>query len=259
MSSTDFTNKPTNSPNIVDNQVAVVTGGGQGIGAAFAKHLAGLGYTVVVLDVNSEKAGAVAASLQGASTSFQVDITDERAVATCRDRTLERFGRVDVLVNCAAIFSTIQMSNYDEISIADWDKVMSVNVAGTFLCCREFSQPMKGAERGRIVNMSSGTVYKGHPHYLHYVASKAAIIGLTRALSKELGEFGVTVNALAPGSTETEVPRRPVNVEAVLASQAIKRRQKPDDLFSALTFLTDPASSFVTGQTIIVDGGASFT
>jgi 3-oxoacyl-[acyl-carrier protein] reductase len=175
---------------------------------------------------------------------------------------MEHFGRIDILVNSAAIFSSIKMKSYSELGTAEWDEVMAVNVRGTFLCCREFGGPMRDAGYGRIVNMSSGTVYMGRPNYLHYVTSKAAVIGLTRALSKELGMYGVTVNAIAPGSTKTEVARPAMtdkDADAIIARQAIKRRQEPSDLLSALTFLTEQSSDFVTGQTLIVDGGVSFS
>lgn len=243
-------------------RVAVVTGAGQGIGAAFARHLSGLGASVVVMDLNGDKARAVADELVGSSLPIQADVSDERQVAAARNQTIAEFGRVDVLVNCAAIFSSLRMMPFQEIPVSEWDAVMAVNVRGTFLCCREFAAPMRAQNSGRIVNLSSGTVYMGRPNYLHYVTSKAALIGMTRALSRELGEFGVTVNAIAPGSTETEVKREAMTADdarAIIARQSVKRRAQPDDLFSALTFLTDPRSDFVTGQTLIVDGGVSFS
>lgn len=243
-------------------QVAVVTGAGQGIGASFALHLAELGCNVVVIDRDADKAAHVAGQLPLPGLALAADVSDEAQVRAARDSTMEHFGRIDILVNSAAIFSSIQMKSYSELCTAEWDEVMAVNVRGTFLCCREFGGPMRDAGYGRIVNMSSGTVYMGRPHYLHYVTSKAAVIGLTRALSKELGTYGVTVNAIAPGSTKTEVVRAAMtdkDADAIIARQAIKRRQEPVDLLSALTFLTEQSSDFVTGQTLIVDGGVSFS
>lgn len=242
-----------------DGRVAVITGAGQGIGASFARHLSARGYRVALIDRNLELATAVAASLTGPSIVCQADISNEEDVAAARDRTLERFGSVDSLINCAAIFSTIEMKGYELISAAEWDQVMAVNVRGTFLCCRDFAAPMREAGYGRIVNISSGTIYMGRPLYLHYVTSKAAIVGLTRALSRELGAYDITVNAIAPGSTQTEVDRgTDYDADSIVAKQSIKRRETPLDLLSALDFLIGPTSGFVTGQTVVVDGGVSF-
>jgi 3-oxoacyl-[acyl-carrier protein] reductase len=245
-----------------ETPVAVVTGAGQGIGASFARKLHELGYAVALLDVNRSRVQQIAEELHERALAVVVDVSDVDQVRAAREEVVQRFGRVDVLVNCAALFSSLEMKAFEDITAEEWDAVMAVNVRGVFLCCKEFSLPMREAGFGRIVNMSSGTVWMGRPNYLHYVTSKAALVGFTRALARELGEDGITVNAIAPGSTATEVSRdsmQQADVVEIIAKQAIKFRQRTDDLFSALAFLVDPASGFVTGQTVIVDGGVVFS
>lgn len=245
----------------LDGLVSVVTGAGQGLGRAFATRLAAEGSQVVVADLDSDRARAVAAELGQAGHAVRVDVSSEESVTAMRDEVLGRFGRADVLVNNAAVFSTITMKPFDKLSVAEWDGLMGVNVRGVFLCCRAFVPAMRRAGHGKIINVSSATFHEPRPRYLHYVTSKAAVIGLTRALAREVGEHGITVNALAPGATETEIPRETVTAEQVpliIASQCIKRRERPSDLAGAVVFLASPDSDFMTGQTLVVDGGTAF-
>ena len=169
--------------------------------------------------------------------------------------------RATVLVNNAAIFSVLEMGPFENIDLATWNKVMNVNVTGTFLCCRAFTPIMAGAGYGKIINISSATVFTGRPGYLHYVTSKAAVIGMTRALANEVGPSGIRVNAITPGSTKTEIERATISSAArehMGASTALRRVQVPEDLVGTVVFLASPASDFITGQTINVDGGFAF-
>jgi 3-oxoacyl-[acyl-carrier protein] reductase len=244
------------------SRVVLVTGAAQGLGRAFAHRLVAEGAVVAVADRNLKGAEAVVDEL-GADRALavEVDVADEASVQAMAAAVLKRWNRLDVLVNNASIFSGIAMKPFEEISVAEWDELMAVNVKGAFLCARAAAPIMKSAGYGKIVNISSATVWIGRPFYLHYVTSKAALIGMTRALSRELGPFNVTVNALTPGATETEVPRQTVTAEQsqqIIAGQAIKRREVPADLVGTVVFLSSSDSDFITGQTINVDGGAAF-
>jgi 3-oxoacyl-[acyl-carrier protein] reductase len=224
--------------------------------------LAAEGAMVAVADRNVKGAQAVVEELGDEhALAVEVDVADEASVDVMVTAVVERWARVDVLVNNASIFSSIKMKPFEEISVAEWDDLMAVNVKGAFLCARAVAPMMKGAGYGKIVNISSATIWIGRPNYLHYVTSKAALIGMTRAMSRELGPFNVTVNAVTPGATETEVPRETVTPEQslhIVAGQAIKRREVPADLVGTVAFLSSGDSDFITGQTINVDGGAAF-
>lgn len=240
-------------------RTAIVTGAGQGLGRAFARRLADEGATVVVADLDRDKAASVAAEVGGIPVA--VDIADADSVQAMVRETMAAAGSVDILVNNASIFSTLRMRRFEEIPVAEWDQVMAVNVRGAFLCTRAVVPCMRTEGRGKIINISSGTVWIGRPEYLHYVTSKAALIGMTRALASELGPDGITVNAVTPGATQTEIPRStvtPEQADRIVAGQAIKRRGVPDDLVGTVAFLAGPDSDFITGQTINVDGGAAY-
>ena len=248
----------------LEDKVAIVTGGGQGIGRAFALRFASEGAHVVVADIQEEKAGSVAREVRDLGTNglaVRTDVSDPASTRAMVERTVERFGRVDVLVNNAAIFATIKMKPFEEIGREEWETMMAVNLTGAFLCCQAVAPRMREQGWGRIINISSATVLMGRPYYAHYVTSKAGIIGMTRALANELGSDNITVNAIMPGATETEVPRETVNpeqAEALIASQAIHRRERPDDLVGAAAFLASDDAGFITGQSINIDGGHNF-
>jgi 3-oxoacyl-[acyl-carrier protein] reductase len=243
---------------------AVVTGAGQGLGRAFALALAATGVPVAVADLDADRAGAVAAeigSTGGSALAVRVDVGDEASVDAMSAAVASAFGPPAVLVNNAAVFSTLVMGPFEQIEPATWEQVMRVNVTGTWLCCRALVPLMARNGYGKVVNISSATVWTGRAGYLHYVTSKAALLGLTRALAAEVGPQGVRVNAITPGSTETEVERATITASsraAMAEATALRRVQVPGDLVGALLFLSSTASDFVTGQTVNVDGGLAF-
>lgn len=248
----------------LNGKVAIVTGGAAGIGRHYSQALAEAGARVMIADVVDGKdvAGAIAAK-SGANSvaSAKFDVSDEAQVTALVAQTIERFGQIDILVNNAALYAKLTPTKATEIDTALWDQVMAVNVRGAFLMVKHVAPHMQAKKSGKIINIASGTAYKGIPHMLHYVTSKGAIVAFTRALSRELGEHGIAVNTLAPGLVlsdtgientahhdETRVPIR--------NSRAFKRDMFPEDLLGALVFLASSDSDFITGQTLAVDGGS---
>jgi NAD(P)-dependent dehydrogenase (short-subunit alcohol dehydrogenase family) len=247
----------------VADKVVVITGAGQGIGRSFAKAFASAGARVVIAERNMEKARAVAteiASGNGHALAVETDVADEASINHMAAQVDAAFGRADVLINNAAIFSTLEMRPFDQIPVPEWEQVLRVNVTGPFLCARAMLPLMRKNKWGRIVNMASGAVTLGRPNYLHYIASKAALGGMTHSMARELGPEGITVNAILPGATYTEIARKTVTPEQkqrIVAMQSIPRPQVPDDLIGVVMFLASDASAFMTGQELTVDGGAT--
>ena len=243
-------------------KVAIVTGGAQGLGASFAIALAAQGAKVVIGDLLV--ADAVVAEIEaagGSALAVKLDVCDAASVASCVARTIEAFGQVDILVNNAGLFTNLPIQPFTEISSESWDRVMAVNVRGTFECVKAVAPHMKARKGGKIVNIASGTAVKGTPGLLHYVSSKGAVMSMTRALARELGDDGICVNNLSPGLTMSDNVRQNDNwnadiVARNISSRALKREAVADDLIGALLFLVSPASDFVTGQTLSVDGGS---
>lgn len=237
-------------------KACIVTGGARGLGLEFVGALVGEGARVLAADIR-DGAAAVAAGAAFVSADIAEPGAAERIAAACRDR----FGAIDVLVNNAALFADLPVARYDEIEPELWDRVMAINVTGTFRMIRAVGPQMEAQGAGKIVNISSGTVYKGMPGMLHYIASKGAIQAMTRALARELGPRGICVNNLAPGLTmSSSVIANRAHLDAarakVIASRALQRDGQPEDLIGALIFLCSAESDFVTGQTIAVDGGS---
>lgn len=246
------------------DKVAIITGAGQGIGRAYAHRFVQEGAKVVVAELNESKGKAVAEeiqSLDGQGIFVRTDVTDEASCQEMAAAAVRQFGRIDILVNNAAVFSAIKMKPFWELSVAEWDQLMAVNVRGVWLASKAVVSQMRKQGSGRIINISSGVVFMGRPNYLHYVASKGAVITMTRAMARELGEFGITVNAITPGPTFTEIPREtvtPEQKEAMIRMQSIRRAEEPQDLVGTVVFLASDDSAFITGQTINVDGGMNF-
>ena len=238
----------------LDGKAAIVTGGARGLGLVFVRALLAEGTRVLAVDI----ADIGAAEAAGAR-AMRADIT--QAAGEVARACQEAFGRIDILVNNAALYASLPVARYDAIDLETWDRVMAVNVTGTYKMIRATAPVMEVAGAGKIVNITSGTVKKGMPGMLHYVASKGAVQAMTRALSRELGPSGVCVNNLAPGLTLSDsILANPDHVEAtrakVLASRAIPRDGLPEDLVGALVFLCSDESDFMTGQTVAVDGGS---
>lgn len=246
------------------DRAAIITGAGQGIGRAFALRLAACGHPVAVVDVHADKAEAVADEVRdagGRALALACDVADETAVQAMVEAVSGDLAAPAILVNNASIFSTLTMRPFFEIPTAEWRKVIDVNMTSVFLCARHAQAAMRAVGWGRIVNISSAVVPMGRANYLHYVASKAGVVGMTRAMARELGDFGITVNAILPGATETEIPRETVSAqqrEAFIAMRALKRAQTPQDLAGVLAFLCSDDAGFMTGQSLIVDGGIAF-
>lgn len=241
-------------------KVAIVTGAAQGIGAEYALALAAEGASVCVVDIRPPEATAARIGAGGA-LALTCDVTSATAVAEMVGRAEGRFGGVDILVNNAAIFAGLEARPFEEITSQEWDAVHAVNVRGVFECCKAAVPAMRRGGGGRIVNIASATVFKGSPMLLHYVASKGAVVALTRALAREVGRHNIGVNCLAPGFTLSEGVRANASYDGAFraantATRAIPRDAEPTDMLGTLVFLCSPESAFVTGQTIVVDGGS---
>ena len=245
----------------IQDRAVIITGGGQGLGRAYAHAFGAAGARVAIAEINGEMADAVAGEVEaagGAAVAITTDVGDPQSVEAMVAAVRAKFGRVDVLINNAAIFTAIKMQDFDAITFEEWEEVIRVNLTGSYWCARTVVPHMRERNWGRIVNVSSATVTMGRPFYLHYVTSKAGLIGLTRSLAREVGKDGITVNTVLPGATYTEIPRETVTEaqkQAIVGMQCIQRPEEPKDLVGVVMFLASDASGFVTGQSITVDGG----
>lgn len=243
-------------------KVVIVTGGAKGIGLAYVKDLADRGYRLVVADLSDATAAATEATRRGAEAiPVQVDISDEDSTLSMAEATLSHFGRIDGLVNNAGYFSEIHKTPFDQITVEEWDRAFAVNVRGTWLCCKAVAPTMKAQSSGRIINTSSMTVPTGIPDFLHYVASKSAIVGLTRSLARELGDYGIAVNTVSPDyipHDEAYAGRQPEMATFIRDQRAFRRDQSPEDMAGTVAFLLGPDSEFITGQNFYVNGGRWF-
>jgi 3-oxoacyl-[acyl-carrier protein] reductase len=247
------------------DRVVIITGAGQGIGRVLAHSFAAVGAIPVIAEINKESAQNVANEIEaegGSALALPTDVGNADSVQKMVERVLSKLGRIDVLINNAAIFSTLEMRPFDEIPLEEWEHVIRINITGAFLCSRAVVPTMRKARWGRIIHMASGAVTMGRPGYLHYIASKSALAGMARSMARELGSYGITVNAILPGATFTEIPRKtitPEQKEAIIRSQCIPRAETPEDLAGTVLFLASEGASFLTGQGITVDGGNTHT
>jgi NAD(P)-dependent dehydrogenase (short-subunit alcohol dehydrogenase family) len=248
----------------LDGRVAVVTGGAKGIGQHYGRALAAEGARLMIADIaDGEEVAASLAREHGANSvaSSVTDVSDETAVKALVAETMDRFGKIDILVNNAALFAPLRETKCTEIDTAVWDKVMAINLRGPFLMVKHVAPHMTARGYGKIINIGSGSIFHGIPWMLHYVTSKGGIMAMTRVLALELGEHGIRVNTLSPGLTmsETLMAENPGHIatarDKVLASRSLKRDAHPQDLLGALVFLASADSDFMTGQNVLVDGG----
>jgi NAD(P)-dependent dehydrogenase (short-subunit alcohol dehydrogenase family) len=245
-------------------KVAIVTGGARGLGKAYASRLYEEGAKVVVADIlDATNVVQAIDKREGEALALYTNVSEEESTQEMARKTIEHFGRIDILINNAAISTTIVKKPFYEISANEWNEVIQVNLKGVFLCCKAVYPQMKKQGKGKIINISSGTFFKGLPNFIHYVTSKGGIIGFTRALAREVGGAGICVNAISPGYTLTEVltekPHDPEEfVRDIVSSRCFKRDELPEDITGTIVFLASEESNFITGQTIVVDGGSVF-
>ncbi|MBV9414717.1 MAG: glucose 1-dehydrogenase [Solirubrobacterales bacterium] len=243
----------------LEGQVAIVTGAAQGIGRKIAEGLAGAGARVVVADIQA--ADAVADSLGGIAVA--ADVSDPQACERMAQSAIDAYGRIDILVNNAGIWSSLVPTPFEELSVEEWRRVFDVNVLGMWLVTRAVAPVMREVGRGRIINLASGTPYKGVPMFMHYVASKGAVIAMSRVMAKELGGDNILVNTIAPGFTLSDgVIENQTQLEQLqevsVKGRVLVRDQYPEDVVGAVLFFASDQSSFITGQSLVVDGGAYF-
>ena len=245
-------------------KVAVITGGAAGIGFAYAKRFLGEGARVAVADIADPGPAVEKLDAAGRALGVRTDVSDETSVRAMVETTLARFGRIDVLVNNAAVFATLTPQRFDEIPEAEWDRVMAVNVKGVWNCARAVVPAMRAQGGGRIVNVASAIVAKGTALLMHYVTSKGAVVAMTRALARELGPDRITVNAVAPGLILSDTVQANPAITGfqeaiVMQARSLKRDAFPDDVLGTVVFLASDDSAFMSGQTLIVDGGSVFS
>jgi 3-oxoacyl-[acyl-carrier protein] reductase len=246
------------------DRVVIITGGGQGIGRGYAHYFAAQGAIPVIAEYNGENGERVAREVrekQGRALAVQTDVADLKSATTMAERALKEFGRIDCLINNAAVFSRITMAPFWELPVDEWRRAMDVNITGAMFCARAVVPAMQQRKWGRVVNVSSGTWVMGLPNYLHYITTKCAVVGMTHSMAKELGPWNITVNCFWPGVMQTEVDRPSVPRERFkeyTARQSLQRQGTIHDLAKAMLFLCSEEASYISGQNLQPDGGLTF-
>ena len=243
---------------LLSGRTVIVTGAATGIGQAFALGCSAQGANVVVADLGPADETMAAIETAGGKAHYaRTDVSDDASVRQMAEQAVQRFGRIDGLVNNAAYFREVKLTEFEQIDPAVWDRIFQVNVKGVWLCSKAVMPAMREQKSGSIVNIASVVAIAGQPGYLHYVASKGAVLSMTKGLAKEVGPHGVRVNVIAPGFVITDATKnRPVEwQQSFLKARAISREQRPDDLVGTALYLLSDLAGFVTGQTIVVDGG----
>lgn len=246
----------------LEGRAAIITGAAQGIGAAYALAMAAAGAKLTLCDIAAPRETAAAVRDAGGTViAVACDVTDRQAAEAMAAATMSEYGGIQILVNNASIFAALSLKPAEQIEGAEWDRVMAVNVRGSFECARAVIPAMRSQNYGKIVNIASGTVFKGAPMMLHYVASKGAVVAMTRSLARELGKDGIRVNCLAPGLTMSAGVQANSDWSASISaanigSRCLQREAKPEDLTGTLVYLSSASSDFMTGQTVVVDGGS---
>lgn len=253
-----------NYPSLRD-RVVIITGGGQGLGRSYAHNFAAQGAIPVIAEVNEENGARVVQEIEqqgGRAFAVQTDVSDEASTLAMAETTLSAHGRIDCLINNAAVFSKITIAPFWELPVDEWKLAMDVNINGAFFCSRAVVPAMQEARWGRIINVASTTVPTGRANYLHYITSKSAMIGMTRSMARELGDYNVTVHLFWPGAVETEIERPSVSgaqFQAIAQQQCIKRPATMDEYAGFMLFLCSDDAEYMTGQAMAANGGIAFT